>query len=133
MRKFEPYISLSRGLGKGCTRRVACKKEARSLYQRANENPYQLGLLHERGRVLAHIVHDQHGGGAPEGGLALAGHQQWVHERLRVVAPDADQQAVNQPPDHALAGVDARYHLHMRTASCKHVSPAGEGWRGVMR
>ena len=54
--------------------------------------------------------------GAPEGGLALAGDQQRVHERLGVVPPDADEQAVDEPADHRLARVDARNHLRMSPA-----------------
>ena len=43
--------------------------------------------------------------------MALAGHQQRVHKRLWVMPPDADQQAVDEPPDYRLACVDARNHL----------------------
>ena len=80
------------------------------------QGAHQLRLLNQRGRVLAHVVDDQHGGGAPEGGLALAGDQQRIHERLGVMPPDADEQAVNEPPDHCLARVDARNDLHMSRA-----------------
>ena len=82
---------------------------------------HQLRLLDQRGRVLAHVVHNQHGGGAPEGGLALAGDQQRVHERLGVVPPDADEQAVDEPADHRLARVDARNHLRMSPALVAYV------------
>ena len=67
-------------------------------------------------RTLSTTVH---GGAAPEGGLALAGDQQRVHERLRVVPPDADQQAVDQAAHHRLRGVDARNHLRCSGASMR--------------
>ena len=94
------------------------------------QGAHQLRLLNERGRVLAHVVDDQHGGGAPEGGLALAGDQQRVHERLGVVPPDADEQAVDEPPDHRLARVDARNHLCMCQAlmACAWCHPS-DAWQ----
>ena len=92
----------------------------RSRADGCKQGAHQLRLLDERGRVLAHIVHDQHGGGAPEGGLALAGDQQRVHERLGVVPPDADEQAVDEPANHRLACVDACNDLRMRRALMAH-------------
>ena len=88
----------------------------RPKVDRCVRRAHQLRLLDQRGRVLAHVVHNQHGGGAPEGGLALAGDQQRVHERLGVVPPDADEQAVDEPADHRLARVDACNHLRMSPA-----------------
>jgi len=43
---------------------------------------HQLRLLDQRGGVRAHVVHDRHRCRAPEGRLALARHEERVHERL---------------------------------------------------
>ena len=66
--------------------------------------------------MLAHVVDDARGGRAPVARLALAGDEERVHEGLRVVAPDADEQAADQSPHHHLLVVDARYHLQTRSS-----------------
>ena len=63
--------------------------------------------------MAADIVHDPQGSGAPEGGLALARHQQRVHQGLGMVPPDADEQAVDEPSHHRLAVMDPCYHLRL--------------------
>ena len=78
---------------------------------------YQVSLLHELVGMLPQVVHDLLGGRAAVGGLGLAGDQQRVHQRLGVVAADADQQAVDQAAHDHLAGVDASYDLRRASAS----------------
>lgn len=80
---------------------------------------HQPGLLHQLVRVLAQVLHDSGGGRAAVGGLRLARHQQRVHERLRVVAADADEEAVDQPLDDHLIGVDPRNHLKNPALLCQ--------------
>ena len=82
-----------------------------AVERQASVRAHQLGLFDQGGGVAADIVHDPQGSGAPEGGLALAGHQQRVHQGLGMVAPDADEQAVDEPAHHRLAVVDPGYHL----------------------
>mmetsp|Transcript_40692 Transcript_40692/g.104165 ORF Transcript_40692/g.104165 Transcript_40692/m.104165 type:complete len:708 (-) Transcript_40692:575-2698(-) len=68
----------------------------------------QLRLLHQRRAVLPHVLHYVHRRGAPAGALALAGHPQRVHERLWMVAADADEEGVDEVAHGRDAGVDAR-------------------------
>ena len=84
----------------------ACPARVCETSQRAHLTD-KLRLLHQRGSVLAHIVNHAHGGRAPRGGLALAGHQEGVHQGLGVVPPDADQDIVNDHPDRLVGSVDA--------------------------
>mmetsp|Transcript_17483 Transcript_17483/g.52433 ORF Transcript_17483/g.52433 Transcript_17483/m.52433 type:complete len:714 (+) Transcript_17483:377-2518(+) len=72
---------------------------------------HQLGLLHQSGGVVAHVVHPPHGGGPPRLGLRFTGHQQRIHQRLRVMPPDAHQQAVDHLAHRHHSRVDARNHL----------------------
>ena len=65
--------------------------------------------------MRAHNLHHTPGSFLPEGGLALAGHEQGVHEGLRVLPPNLDQQVVDQTPYHYLGGVDACDDLYPHT------------------
>lgn len=62
--------------------------------------------------MLADSLHNAHGCSAAEAGLGFAGHQQGVHEGLRVVLANAHQQVVNRAPHRLHRRVDPRYHLH---------------------
>ena len=94
---------------------------------------HQLRLLDKRGGVLAHVVDDVHGRAAAEGGLALAGDQQGIHERLRVVPPDADQQAVDQTAHDRLRRVDACDDLRATQQHCLIFCAVRDGHRSKSR